>query len=145
MPQLAWNNAVLHHPVGIRDQEAWSELCLIGMCASERTVAGQTSSETRYFISNEPLSAEAFAVATRNHWGIENNLHWQLAVTFREDENRVSHRHGAENLALLRRLALSLLKQENSKQSLGCKRLRATLSPPFLEKVLHAADNLGKV
>jgi predicted transposase YbfD/YdcC len=136
---------VIHNPAGIRDQEAWPKLHTIGMCASERTVAGKTSSETRYFISNEPLSAAAFAVATRDHWGIENTLHWQLDVTFREDENRVSRRHGAENLALLRRLALSLLKQEGSKQSLACKRLRAALSTRFLEKVLHAADNLGEV
>jgi len=135
---------VIHDPAGIRDREAWPKLQTIGMCVSERTLAGETSSETRYFISSERLSAEAFAAATRNHWGIENHLHWQLDVTFREDENRVSQRHGAENLALIRRLALSLLKQEDSKQSMACKRLRAALSTRFLEKVLHAADNLGK-
>jgi predicted transposase YbfD/YdcC len=118
---------------------------VVGMCTSERTVPGKTTGETRYFIGSAPLSAAAFAALTRNHWRIENNLHWQLDVTFREDANRVSGRRAAENLALLRRLALSLLKREPSKLSLACKRLRAALSPAFLENVLRSDNKVEKV
>ena len=79
----------------------------------------------------------------RGHWGIENNLHWQLDVTFGEDANRVQRRHGAENLALLRRLALSLLKRHRSKASMACKRLAAALDTAFLEEILSDGSNLG--
>jgi hypothetical protein len=78
----------------------------------------------------------------RGHWGIENNLHWQLDVTFAEDTNRVQRRHGAENLALVRRLALGLLKQHPGQESLACKRYLAALDTAFLEEILHTGSNL---
>ena len=90
------------------------------------------------------MSARAYGEALRNHWGIENNLHWQLDVTFREDDNRVQRRHGAENLALVRRLALMLLKRHAGKQSMACKRYTAALDPTFLEEILAAGCNSGK-
>jgi hypothetical protein len=68
-----------------------------------------------------------------------------LDVSFDEDKNRVSKRHGAENLALVRRLALSLLKQHPNERSLKCKRLVAALDPTFLEEVIRGDSNLGKV
>ncbi len=80
----------------------------------------------------------------RDHWRIENNLHWQLDVQFGEDGNRVGRRHGAENLALVRRLALSLLQQHPDRRSLACKRLLAALDPAFLLEVLQGGD-LGKI
>ena len=86
----------------------------------------------------------AYGKALRQHWGIENNLHWQLDVTFGEDGNRVQRRHGAENLALLRRLALTLLKRHGGKESIACKRYIATLDPTFLEEILVAGCNSGK-
>ena len=78
-------------------------------------------------------------------WSIENNLHWQLDVTFAEDANRVSSRNGAENLALLRKLALGLLKRHPSKKSIACKALAATLDVDFLEAVIAANVSSGKV
>src|SRR6266851_2466826 len=129
---------------GIRHQEAWADLKVIGMCTRERTVAGKTTDETHYFIGSRLASAQVYGEALRNHWGIENNLHWQLDVTFREDENRVQRRHGAENLALLRRLALVLLKRHASKESMACKRLAAALDPAFLEEILLGDTPLGK-
>jgi predicted transposase YbfD/YdcC len=112
---------------------------------SERTIDGVTSEESRYFIGSKKASAKVYGNALRNHWGIENQLHWQLDVSFDEDKNRVSRRHGAENLALLRRLALSLLKQHPNKRSLKCKRLLAALDPTFLEEVIRGDSNLGKL
>jgi predicted transposase YbfD/YdcC len=123
----------------------WVGLRVIGMCYSECVRAGKTSSEVRYFIGSRKAKAQVYGQALRNHWGIENHLHWQMDVTFGEDNNRVHKRHGAENLALVRRLALSLLKQHPDKRSIACKRLLAALDPAFLEEVLHGDGGLGKI
>lgn len=136
---------ILRNPVGIRNQEAWKGLCVIGMCSSERVCKGKASDEVRYFIGSKHAGAKIYGHAMRNHWNIENGLHWLLDVTFAEDKNRVSKRHGAENLALVRRLALSLLKQHPDKKSIACKRLRAALDPVFLEEVLATAGILGEL
>jgi predicted transposase YbfD/YdcC len=132
---------VLHHTAGLRNAAAWAGLTTIGLCYSERTVAGQTTTETRYFIGSRPAAAETYGQALRNHWGIENNLHWQLDVTFREDSSRVQKRHGAENLALIRKLALTVLKRHPAKESIACKRLHAALDVNFLEELLQRSAN----
>lgn len=136
---------VLHEITRIRNAADWAKLTSIGVCYSERTVNGVTSHELRYFIGSKKTSAKIYGEALRNHWGIENQLHWQLDVTFNEDDNRVAKKHGAENLALVRRLALSLLKQNPSKLSLVCKRLRAALDPTFLHEILSENDKSGKI
>jgi predicted transposase YbfD/YdcC len=136
---------VIPTPNGLPGQTGWPQVRAVGLCTSERTARGVTTGETRYFIASAPLSAAAFAALTRNHWRIENNLHWQLDVTFREDANRVTGRRAAENLALVRRFALSLLKREPTKLSLACKRLRAALSTDFLETVLRPDHKAEKV
>lgn len=135
---------VLHHPKGIRHAEAWANLTTIGMCYSQRTVGGISSEEVRYFIGSKKASAKVYGEALRNHWGIENSLHWQLDVTFAEDNNRVSKRNAAENLALLRRLALSLLQAHPAKLSIANKRFAAALDPDFLEEILRGDGILEK-
>jgi predicted transposase YbfD/YdcC len=127
---------------GIRHRQAWAKLQVIGMCHRERLVGGKQSEEVHYFIGSRVMKAQEYAGALRGHWGIENNLHWQLDVTFAEDANRVQRRHGAENLALVRRLALGLLKQHPGKESLACKRYLAALDTEFLEEILRAGANL---
>jgi predicted transposase YbfD/YdcC len=126
-------------------QAAWKDLRVIGMCYSECRREGKVTSEVRCFIGSRPGKAEMYGQALRNHWGIENNLHWQLDVNFREDDNRFSQPHGAENLALVRRLALSLLQQHPDKTSIACKRLRAALDPEFLREVIQIDGKQGKV
>ena len=128
----------------IRHRDDWVGLKVIGMYTSTRLVAGKRSDEAQYFIGSRAADAAVYAKALRNHWGIENNLHWQLDVTFAEDANRVQRRNGGQNLALLRRLALSLLKRHSSKMSMACKRLAAALNPAFLEEILSATNNLAK-
>jgi len=133
---------ILYDPEGFGQQEAWAGLRVIGVCYSERTVGGKTSEEVRFFIGSKKARARAYGRALRNHWQVENGLHWQLDVTFDEDQSRVRQRQAAENLALLRRFALGLLKQHPDKGSVACKRLAAALDPAFLEEVLYGA---GKV
>jgi predicted transposase YbfD/YdcC len=126
-------------------KEEWTGLKVIGICYSECTRDGKTSSEVRYFIGSRKAKAKVYGQSLRNHWRIENNLHWQLDVCFAEDKNRVGKRHGAENLALVRRLALSLLKQHADKRSIACKRLLAALDPAFLQEVLCGNGDSGKL
>jgi predicted transposase YbfD/YdcC len=135
---------VLHATDGIRQREDWAGPTTIGLCYSERTVAGETTTETRYFIGSKRASAKYYGTGLRNHWGIENSLHWQLDVTFREDYNRVRRRNAAENLALLRRLTLSLLQAHPAKLSVAKKRFAAALDPVFLEEILHGDAILEK-
>jgi predicted transposase YbfD/YdcC len=135
---------VLHTTEGIRHADAWAGLSTIGMCHSERTVKDKTTVEVRYFIGDKKASAKYYGSGLRHHWSIENNLHWQLDVNFQEDHNRVRKRHAAENLALLRRLILCLLKAHPSKDSIAKKRFAAALDPAFLEEVLRADGFLEK-
>jgi predicted transposase YbfD/YdcC len=135
---------VLHSTAGLRSAEAWAKLTTIGMCYSERTAQGVRSEEVRYFIGSKKANAKVYGKALRNHWGIENALHWQLDVTFDEDRNRVSKRNAAENLALLRRLVLSLLQAHPAKLSIAKKRFAAALDPDFLEEILRGDGVLEK-
>lgn len=80
-----------------------------------------------------------FAEAVRGHWGIENSLHWVMDVTFREDESRIQKDHGGENVSWLRRLAITLIKNETFlKDSIRSKRIRAGYDTRYLEKILAA-------
>jgi predicted transposase YbfD/YdcC len=135
---------VLHFTGGLRQAAEWKGLTTIGMCYSERTVNGVSSEETRYFIGSTKAGAKVYGKALRNHWGIENSLHWQLDVNFDEDNNRVRKRHAVENLALLRRLTLSLLQAHPAKLSIAKKRFAAALDPDFLEEIVRGDGILEK-
>jgi predicted transposase YbfD/YdcC len=118
--------------------EEWQGLRTIGMVYSERQVgAAEMTFETRFFLSSLPLSVKRFANAVRSHWGIENNLHWVLDVSFREDESRLRKDHGPENLGLIRRVAASLLQRdETCKGGVACKRKHAGWDEDYLLEVL---------
>lgn len=105
-------------------KEEWGGLRAVGMVKSERIVAGVPSRDTRYYICSRMMPGEAFAKAVRGHWGIENGLHWMLDVAFREDESRIRKANGPQNFGVLRRFALSLLKQEKAICRLGVKSKR---------------------
>jgi predicted transposase YbfD/YdcC len=136
---------VIDYVAGIRDRRLWAGLTTVGMCRRERTVNGESSTEVHYFIGSRRMGARRYAQALRNHWGIENDLHWQLDVSFREDASRIENRHGAANFALLRKLALGLLKRHPRKDSLARKRKTAALDPDFLAATLAGANNLAEV
>jgi predicted transposase YbfD/YdcC len=128
---------VIHDPQGIRDEKDWAKLSVIGHCYSERTEGGETTCEGRYFIGSKRAGARAYGRALRGHWRIENCLHWQLDVTFREDDSRIRDRNAAQNFALLRRVALSLLKRHPGKGSIATKRFNAALDEQFLEEIIQ--------
>jgi predicted transposase YbfD/YdcC len=112
----------------------------MGMVFSERQVGKEpTTEETRYYISSLSAKVKTFARAVRGHWGIETSLHWVLDISFREDESRLRKDHGPENLALIRRLAASLLHQETkAKGGVACKRKQAGWDNDYLLEVLGA-------
>jgi len=120
-------------------QRKWPGLRCFGKVVSRRAVEGKTTEETRYYITSLPCRAKLFAESVRGHWSVENNLHWMLDVSFREDESRVRAGHGAEKLSTLRRLGLSLLKAEKTnKRGIAAKRKLAGWSNDYLLKVLEA-------
>ena len=128
---------VLYNLEQIRDREQWEELKVIGLCYSERSVGPKRGEELRLFIGSRRAGAKTYGEALRDHWGIENNLHWQLDVTFGEDRSRVQERTNAQNLALLRKWALNLLGRAPGDDSIKVKRYKAALNTAFLEQVLN--------
>ncbi len=94
----------------------WEKLRTVGMVESIREIQGQVTVERRFYIGSIGADAQSFARAVRGHWAIENALHWCLDVSFAEDQCRVRSGYAAENLALLRHMALNILKSESTKK-----------------------------
>jgi predicted transposase YbfD/YdcC len=120
---------------GVPRSALWTAMNMIGMVESRREVAGKVTVETRYYIGSIGTSAARFARATRGHWGVENGLHWNLDISFREDECRVRDPVARENLAVLRHIALSRLKNDDTKLGLQNKRLKAAWDERYLAKL----------
>ena len=119
----------------------WKELKSIGMVESEREIGDKLTKETRYYISSLPGNAKLFGDAVRKHWGIENSLHWVLDVVFREDECRIRKGYAAENFAVLRHIALNLVREEKSiKRGVKGKRLKAGWDNDYLGKILSGRE-----
>lgn len=136
---------VIEEVTGLRDRTSWAKVKVVGMCRRERTVNGKTTTEVHYFIGSRRMGARKYAQALRGHWGVENNLHWQLDVSFGEDRSRIQERQAAENFDVLRKTALSLLKRNPAKKSIARKRKAAALNTTFLEEILIGASNIDKV
>jgi predicted transposase YbfD/YdcC len=107
------------------DTATWVDCALLGRVDSVRVVNGEASPvETRYYIASEELTTEAFGCAVRDHWGIENRLHWSLDVIFGEDDRRLVKDHAPQNFSLLSKMALNLLRQDSPAPSAPKKSLR---------------------
>lgn len=120
-----------------QDKPLWKNLRSIGMVESIRSINGKSSIERRYYLSSLPLDAKRFGTAVRGHWGVENQLHWSLDVTFGEDDSRARTKNAAQNVATLRRIALNLIKKDRSQKcSLRAKRIFAALDAGFLRSLL---------
>lgn len=124
-------------PDDLPDRGRWKGLKAIGIAINITVRDGKETGEIRHYILSRYLSGHRFAKAVRGHWSIENRLHWQLDVTFQEDQCRVRKGHADANLSILRRTALSLLKNETTeKTGIKNKRLTAGWDESYLEKVL---------
>jgi predicted transposase YbfD/YdcC len=124
----------------IRDRENWVGLRSIAMVVSTRMVGDKQTKKTRYYISSLPSDPERLLHVVRRHWAIENELHWVLDVAMNEDHSRVRKDQAPENLAVLRHIALNLLKQEKTaKGGIHAKQLQAAWKEDYLLKVLSTA------
>jgi predicted transposase YbfD/YdcC len=134
--RLWMTDQVQHLPQPILNE--WCALSSVAVVESVRETNGKTSTERRYFISSiSTTDAKAMAGYVRGHWSVENNLHWQLDVSFGEDDRRIRKDHGAENFSRLCRMALNVVKSEKSvKAGMKAKRKKAGWDEPYLLKLL---------
>ena len=120
------------------EKEQWAQLKSLARVTASREINGKKTSEIRLYISSVEADAQSFNSFIRQHWGVENPLHWTLDVTFREDAQRKRNGQAANNFALVEKIALNLLKAEESKNmSIKNKRLVAAWDNEFLLKVLR--------
>lgn len=132
-----WSTSAPEYLSYIATLADWQGLQSIAVVQAERQLGDETTVTRRYFISSLKSNAKQLLHAARTHWEIENKLHWVLDITFREDDCRIRKGNGAENFAVLRHIALNLLRREtSSKRSLRGKRMLAALDESYLLKVL---------
>ncbi len=119
------------------DEPAFPGLAMIGMVESETEREGKIARERRYYLGSARLDAVTFARAVRAHWGIENRLHWVLDVVFRDDLARLRTGHAPENMAVVRHMAMNLLRQAKPSISLKNRRKRAGWNTSYLEQLIR--------
>ena len=122
----------------LEDYDKWPGFKSVIKVTAQREIRDKLTSETRFYISSLDHHAKDFNKYIRQHWGVENQLHWTLDMIFREDEQRKRNKYAAQNFAVIRKIALNLLKKEGSKKlSLRTKRLKAAWDSEFLLKILQ--------
>jgi predicted transposase YbfD/YdcC len=132
-----WATAHPEYLAALYKPEQWLGLQTAIMVRAERRIGEKRETETRYYLSSLLGNAKQLLNAVRDHWHIENRLHWVLDVTFREDDSRIRTGNAAQNMAVLRHMALNLLKQEQStKRSIRSKRLTAGWDEDYLAQIL---------
>jgi predicted transposase YbfD/YdcC len=119
------------------DEPRFPHLAMIGRVESDTERAGKFETEKRYYLCSTRLDAETFARAVRAHWGIENRLHWVLDVVFHDDLSRLRTGCGPENMAVVKHMAMNLLRHPTDKLSLKNRRKRACLDPNYLATLLN--------
>ena len=128
---------------GIRHQSRWKNLAAVGVVISERLVNGRREMEIRYFISSKVMTAHEFLRSARDHWLVENQLHWVLDVVFGEDGHQRRKGHGPENFGLLRKLVHALIKSGNPKHGIKGTREMAGWNTGCLEELIAKAMNFS--
>lgn len=130
---------VLHaNPTHFPSVAKWKALKQVVMIKSQRQLKDKTTEDTRFYITSLSEGAEKMLQAVRQHWHVENMLHWTLDVTFREDESRIRKEAAPENYAVFRHIALNILKSDTSrKASIKRKRLMASIDDDFRENLIR--------
>jgi len=132
-----WTISDPEYLANIRDLKRWEGIQTLVMILSERRIGEESEVQDRYFISSLESNAEKILRAKRSYWGIENRLHWVLDIAFNEDRSRVRKDNAPQNFAVLRHMALNLLKQEKTaKGGIKAKRLQCGWNVDYLLKVL---------
>lgn len=126
---------VIENPKGLPEQ--WPDVAAVIQVNRERTVNGKNTSTTHYYLTSLKMTAETLGRLVRRHWAIENELHWVLDTTFGEDANRTADKNAAANLGIVRRTAVTLLKQNPRKGSNKLKAFRASIRPDYLLELLQ--------
>ena len=121
----------------LQKQHQWPGLKAIGKIERVREMPDKTTTETAYYLLSTVLTPERFNAVVRQHWGVENSLHWRLDVVMNEDQDRTRLGHGPHNLAVLRHLVINAMQKEGSKGSLRGKFKRAGWDDGFLYRLLE--------
>lgn len=119
------------------DEPSFPHLATIARVQTEVERNGKIERDNRYYLSSAVLDAKTFARAVRAHWGIENRLHWVLDVVFHDDLARLRSGHGPENMAVVKHMAINLVRKPKDKHSLKVRRKLANLNPDYLECLLQ--------
>jgi predicted transposase YbfD/YdcC len=122
------------------DEPRFPHLAMIGMVETRTERAGRTERQRRYYLSSAKLDAKTFAAAVRAHWGIENRLHWVLDVVFHDDLARLRTGSGPQNMAIVKHMAMNLVRNPKDKHSLKVRRKKANLNPDYLENLIRQID-----
>ncbi len=131
--QVDWLQSDRRYP----DERQFPGLATIAMVEATTERAGKTEHERRYYLSSAALDAKTFAAAVRGHWGIENRLHWVLDVVFHDDLARLRSGHGPQNMAVVKHMAMNLIRHPKDKHSLKNRRKLACLNPDYLESLIR--------
>jgi predicted transposase YbfD/YdcC len=119
------------------DEPRFPHLAMIGMVETRVERNGAVARERRYYLSSATLDAKTFALAVRAHWGVENRLHWVLDVVFHDDLARLRSLNGPQNMAIVKHMAMNLVRNPKDKHSLKVRRKLANLNPDYLETLIR--------
>jgi len=134
--EVAWLFSDRRYP----GEPTFPDLAMIAMVETTTERNGKTERERRYYLCSAKLDAETFAHAVRAHWGIENRLHWVLDVVFHDDLARLRTGHGPQNMAVVKHMAMNLIRNPKDKHSLKVRRKLANLNHHYLEKLIRQTD-----